>query len=101
MVHKKMATLSPHATDAGEFRSSEFSDAVIAEEVERVCNAATLGEIAKVSLLVRRLKKSGEAKKEKIASQLVAIIKRVIKRAEDRNGSLELSKVCLQLLSEL
>ena len=101
LLWKEIATMSPQKTETGEWCGIESSDVVITEEVERVCNAATLGEIAKVSLLVRRLKKSAKSEKEKIANRLIATVKRVIKRAEDRNGPLKLSEVCLRLLSEL
>ena len=98
-VRKEIESLSPESPYAKKLKKIE--DAVVAEEIEKVCKAATLGEIARISLLINRLKKVNENEKEKITDSLNSIAGKLIKRVEDKTGPLKLSKICLELFSEL
>ena len=96
-VREEIEALSPESPYAKEL--NEIEDAVVAEEIEKVCKAATLGEITRISLLISRLKRVNENEKEKITDQLNSIAGKLIKRVEDKTGPLKLSKVCLELFS--
>ena len=98
-VRKEIEALSPESPYAKEL--NEIEDAVVAEEIEKVCKAATLGEITRISLLISRLKRVNENEKEKITDQLNSIAGKLIKSVESKAGPLKLSKVCLELFSEL
>jgi hypothetical protein len=99
-VRKEIEALSPESPYAKELNEIEVVDVVIAREVERVCNTATLGEITRMSLLINRLKRANENEKEKISDQLNSIARKLVKRVEDKTRPLKLSKVCLELFAE-
>jgi len=100
-VRDQIKSLSPQSPLANKVDEIEDIEAVIADEALRMCEAATLGEITRISLLINRLKRVNENKKEKITDQLNSIAGKLIKHVEDKTGPLKLSKVCLELFSEL
>ena len=100
-VRDQINSLSPQSPLANEVDEIEDIEAVIADEALRMCKTATLGEITRISLLINRLKRVNENEKEKITEQLNSIARKIIKRVEDKTGPLKLSKVCLDLFSEL
>ncbi|MHC4126473.1 MAG: hypothetical protein ACYSRR_08500, partial [Planctomycetota bacterium] len=97
----QIKSLSPESSYAKELNEIEVVDVVIAREVEKVCNTATLGEITKISLLVNRLKRVNENEREKITDKLNNIAGKLIKRVENKTEPLKLSKICLELFSQL
>ena len=98
-VREQIKSLSPQSPLTNEVDEIEDIEAVIADEALRMCEAASLGEIARISLLINRLKRVDENEKEKITDQLNSIAEKLIKRVESKTGSLKLSKVCLELFS--
>jgi len=99
-VCDQIKSLSPQSPLANEMDEIEDIEAVIADEALRMCKAATLGEITRISLLINRLKRVNRNEKEKITDQLNSIAGKLIKRVEDKTRPLKLSKVCLELFSE-
>ena len=86
---------------AKELDRIEDVDAIIAEEIEKICNAATLTEITKILFLTRRMKKTSGQKRETIKTELKKIAEQVVTRAESESGPLSLPETCRHLLLEL
>jgi len=97
----QIKSLSPQSPLTNELGEIEDIEALIANEASRICEAATLGEITRMSLLISRLKRANENEKEKTTNQLNSIAGKSIKHVEDKTGPLQLSTVCLELFSEL
>ncbi|MHC4075120.1 MAG: hypothetical protein ACYSRZ_01720 [Planctomycetota bacterium] len=87
----QIKSLSPESSYAKELNEIEVVDVVIAREVEKVC----------ISLLVNRLKRVNENEREKITDKLNNIAGKLIKRVENKTEPLKLSKICLELFSQL
>ena len=100
-THKEIGALSPESPLAKELNEIEDVNTIIAEEIEKICNTATLAEITKALLLVRRLNKALVHEKEIIKSELNSIVEKLITRVETKSGPLKLSEACLHLFSEL
>ena len=100
-VRAQVKSLPQQSLLADKVDEIEDIEALIAEEAFRMCKAASLGEITKISLLVNKLKKMNEHEREKIAVQLTDIAEKLIKRVEEKTGPLKLSKTCLELFSQL
>ena len=101
VARKSIKALKPPSPCAKELSGIEDVDAIIAEEIEKICNAATLAEITKILFLTRRMKKTSGQKREAIKSQLKKIAEEVVTRAESQSGPLTLPQTCRHLLSEL
>jgi len=100
-AHKDIKALDPQSPCAKELSGIENVDAIIAEEIEKICNAATLTEITKILFLTRRMKKTSGRKRETIKSELKKIAEQVVTRAESQLGPLTLPETCQHLLLEL
>lgn len=100
VARKEMEALDPESPCAKELSKIEVDD-IIAEDIEKMCNAATLTETTRVLLLVTRLKKASGQKKEAIKSDLNTIAERLMTRVETKSGRLRLPKACHNLLLEL
>lgn len=100
-VHKEIEALSPESPHAKELNEIENVDTVIAEDVGKICDVATLGEITKAFLLARRLKIVPLQEKDSVKTDLHNMAEKLVKRAEDKSGPLKLSKTCRHLFSEL
>jgi hypothetical protein len=93
-VRKEIAALDPDCPCAKEMSKLDDVGNTIAEEVEKLCNAANLIEISKTLLLVRRLKKASVQEKEAIESELERIAEELLTRVETESGRLRLPKAC-------
>jgi len=100
-VRDQIEALSSESLYAKELHETGDIDAVITEEIEKICKAATLAEIIKISLLASRLGKVGANKQELIKNQLNSIAGKLIIRVENKTGQLMLSDVCLEMFSQL
>ena len=100
-ANEEIKALDPQSQCAKELSQIEDVDAIIAEEIEKVCNAATLAEITKTLFLSRRMKKTSGQEREAIKSQLKKIAEEVVTRAESQVGPLTLPQTCRHLLLEL
>ena len=100
-AHKDIKALEPQLPCAKELNGIEDVDAIIAEEIEKICNAATLIEITKNLFLTRRMKKTSGQKGETIKTELKRIAEQVVTRAESKSGPLSLPETCRHLLLEL
>lgn len=93
---KEIEAVDPQSSYARELREIEVDDVI--EEIEKICNAATLAETTRVLLLVTRLKKASGQEKEAIKSDLSTIAERLVTRVETESGRLKLPKTCRHLL---
>jgi len=100
-AHKDIKALDPQSPCAKQLSQIENVDTIIAEEIERICNAATLTEITKILFLTRRTKKTSGQKREAIKSQLKKIAEQVVTRVESESGPLRLPETCRHLLLSL
>ncbi len=100
-AHKEIEALSPDSPYAKELHEIGDVDNVIAEEIEKICNTATLAEITKVFSLVRRLKKAPVNKREIIKSELNSTVEELTGRVEAQSGPLRLRETCRGLLLNL
>jgi hypothetical protein len=97
-AHKEIEALGPDSPYAKELHEIGDVDTVIAEEIEKICNIATLGEITKAFLLVRRLKIASLQEKEAIESELRKIAEDLVRRVETESGRLRIPNACRHLL---
>jgi hypothetical protein len=100
-VRAQVKSLAQQSLPADKIDGIEDIEPLIEEEALRMVEAAGLGEIAKISLLLNKLKKVDEHEREKIVAQLTAIAEKLIKRVENKTGPLKLSRTCLELFSQL
>ncbi len=98
-AYKEMAALDAQSMCAEGLSKIEVDD-IIAEEIEKICNAATLAEIMRLFTLVARLKKTSGRGKEAIKRELDKIAEQLVARVETKSGRLRFSKVCRHLLLE-
>ena len=77
------------------------ADEVLRAEIERICAAATLGEIMKVGLLASQLKKTSGDNHQEIKSNLKEMADELLNRVEAESGPLRLPSNYRQLLFDL
>lgn len=99
-AYKEIEALGPESPSAEELSKIEVDD-IIAEEIEKICNAATLAEITRTLLLVRQLNKASGQKEEAIKSDLRRIAEQLVRRVETESGPLRLPGTCRHLLLDL
>lgn len=89
---------SPYAVKVSKFENIDYT---ISNEVTKLCNEATLSEMSKTFMLIRKLKKASEHEKQTTTSELRRITEKLIERVESKSGPLKLPEVCLHLFSEM
>ena len=97
-AHKDINALDPQSVCAKELNKIKDVDAVIAETVEKICQAATSAEITKFLFLVARLKTTSGQKREAIKGDIKKIAEALIARIEAKSGPLNLSQSCRLVL---
>ena len=100
-ARKGIKTLEPQSPCAKELNGIEDVDTIIAEEIEKICNAATLAEITKILFLTRRMKKASGQKREIIKNDLRKIAEALVVRVEKESGQLKLPETCRHLILNL
>ena len=100
-VHQEIVALSPESPYIKQLNEIGDVEKIASDEMAKICNEATLGEIIKVSFLLNKLKKVTENEQEIIKNQLNNTAKKLIKRVENKTGLLKLSDICLQMFSQL
>ena len=100
-AHKGIKALEPQSPCAKELNGIEDVDTIIAEEIEKICNAATLAEITKILFLTRRMKKASGQKREIIKNDLRKIAEALVVRVEKESGQLKLPETCRHLILNL
>jgi len=97
VARKGLETLNTQSFPCAKGLSKVEVDDIVANEIEKICNAATLAEITKTLLLVRQLKKTSGQKKEAIKNDLNRIVEELLTRVETESGQLRLPKACHHL----
>ena len=100
-VQEQIKALEPGSELAKELSEIDDIDETVAEEAEKICRVATLADITKVFLMVKKLKKASGEEQKTIISALNDISQELTGRVEAETGPLKLSKVCRQLFSEI
>ena len=100
-AHNGINALEPESVCAKELSEIKDVDSVIAEEIERICEAATLAEITRILFLTARLNKTSGQKEEVIKNDIKKIAGEVITRVEDKSGPLKLPQSCLHTLLDI
>ena len=100
-VYKEIEALEPESACAKQLSEITDIDATMAEEIEKICDTATLGEMTKVFLLLRQQKTASVQEEKTIKNNLNLLAEKLVKQAEAKSGPLRLSKICRHLFSEL
>lgn len=100
-VREQIKALEPGTEPAKELSEIDNVDETIAEEIEKICRVATLADITKIFLMVKKLKKASGEEQETIKSALNDIAQELAGRVEAESGPLRLSGVYRHLFSEL
>ena len=98
-VHKKIAALDFESEYAKQLSEDEDIDTVIAEEIEKISEAATLAEISKIVLLAARLRRASGQKRDSIRTNLKEMAELLVTRVEAESGPLKLPQPCRHILS--
>ena len=96
-AHKDINALDPQSPCAKQLSEIENVEAVIVEEIERICQTASLAEITSILFLTARLKKASGRKKEAIEKNLKKIAETLVTRVEAESGPLKLPQACRRI----
>jgi len=97
-AHKGIDVLEPQSVCAKELSKVRDVDAVIAETVEKICNAATSAEILKILFLAARLRGTSGQKREAVKGDIKKIAEVLVTRVETESGPLKLPQSCRLIL---
>ena len=97
-AHDGMNAIDPESVCAKKLSKIKDVDAVVAETVEKICQAATSVEITKVLLLAARLRGTSGQKRESIKSDIKKIAEVLVARVEAESGPLKLPQSCRLIL---
>ena len=100
-VYKEIEALDPESAYAKQLSEITDINATIAEEIEKIYNIATLGEMTEAFLLLKRLKIASVQEKKTIKNNLSRIAEKLVRRVEAKSEPLRLSEICQHLFSEL
>ena len=100
-ANEEIKALDPQSQCAKELSQIEDVDAIIAEEIEKICNAATLTEIIKFFFLIQRMKKTSGQKKESIKSDIKKISEVLVTRVEAESGPSKLPQSCCHIFLDI
>ncbi len=100
-AYNQIEALDSQSPLAKELSKIEDVNTIIAEDIAKICNAATLAELTRSLLLVRRLKKAPVNEKEIIKNELNGIAEKLITRLEIKAEPLKLPKAYMHLFSEI
>jgi len=96
-----IGALEPGSPCAEELSKIDEVNDIIAQEIEKLCRAATPAEMTRVLYLTARIKKASEQKKGKIKNNLKSIAEQLVTRVETESGPLRLPETCRHLLLSL
>ena len=99
-AHEQIVALRQETKYAKELNNIEVDDTV-KEEIQKICQVATLVEKTKIALSVSRLKKASGSEREKIRSDLKRIAEKLVIRVEAESGPLKLPENIRNLFSSL
>ena len=99
-VEQGMAALDPESPCAKELGKSAVAK-ILREEIEKICTAATWGEISRAGLLVSRLQKASPQERGPVKADLGRIIEGLVTRVESESGKLRIPEACRRMLLEL
>ena len=98
VADREIKDLDPRSQCARELAEIENVGTIVVEEIEKICNAVTLGEITRFFLLAARLKTTSGQKREAIKGDIKKIAKKLVSRVEAESGPLKLPQSCRHIL---
>ena len=74
---------------------------ILREDIDRICEAMSFGEMTKILSLAVKLKTPSQEGREIIKSDIKKIAEEIIARVESRSGKLKIPEPCRHLLLDL
>ncbi len=97
VLQQKIEALQPGSPQAQELSTIDL-DKHIKQDIEKVCNSATMTEIMRILFLGGKLRKAIGQERETIKSDLKVIADLLIARLQRKSITLKLPKSCLDML---
>lgn len=99
-AHEAMEDLDPSSPCARALETIDVERA-LEEDISRICQTITLGEIAAILSLAARLRTITGEEKRAVKTDLKKMAGEVAKRVEEKSGPLKLPEPCRHLLWSL
>ena len=99
MAYKGISRLDPKSTCAKALKKIDVGT-VLREDINRICNSATIGEIAKIIAFAGQLRVTSEDNKQ-AKSDLKELAEEIVARVERETGKLKIPQSCRHLLLKL
>jgi hypothetical protein len=99
-ARKTIANLNPHSEPAKALREADV-EAILKDDVQRVCEALSFMEITRAVALVSRLGGADPKKQESVKRELKMIAEKAAAKAEARGGKLRIPDSCRAFLFAL
>ena len=99
-ARKALKELDPQSEIAQAFRSSDM-EAILRDDVRRICEAMNFFEITHVLTLVAQLGMASSGKFISIKQELKKIAEKAAERAESKGGKLHIPDCCREFLFAL
>ncbi len=97
VLQQKIEVLEPGSPQAQELSTIDL-DKYIKQDIETVCNSATMAEIMRILFLGGKLRKAIGQERETINNDLKVIADVLIARLQSKSVALRLPKSCLDML---
>ena len=99
-LQQKLEALEPGSAQAQELSTIDV-DKYLKQDIEKVCNSATMTEVMRILFLGGKLRKAVGREQETIKSDLKVIADELIARLESKSITLNLPKSCLDMLFDV
>ena len=99
-ARKGIKALEPESECAKALEKIDIENA-LKEDINRICEAASFIEIAKITSLILRLETASEKNKEAIKDEIKRIAEDLVARVERDSGELKTPQPCRHLLLNL
>ncbi len=96
-LQQKIEALEPGSPQAQELSTIDL-DKYIKQDIEKVCNSATMAEMMRILFLGGKLRKAIGQERDTIKSDLKVIADLLIARLQRKSITLKLPKSCLDML---
>lgn len=97
-ARKFMAGLDPASSFAKAIESFKPVEALMEQDIDRICEAVSLGEITQVFTLAARLKMAAPEKIEPLKDELKQMAQGLVTRVEKNSGKLHIPDSCRDFL---
>ena len=98
-LQQKIQALDPNSPQAKELSTVDL-DKYMKQDIETVCNAATMAEVMRLIFLGGQLRNATGQEEEDIKKDLKVVADEIIARLQSKSITLNLPKRCLDMLFE-